>query len=72
LILSIDAQPVPRVSSDERLVFDDLGYTLGDEPTMSRWRKRLFLATAHITADAGEYFSLPREQTVILGSRIEI
>ena len=45
---------------------------LGDEPGLSRWRKRLFMATAHIAADASEYFGLPRDRTVILGSRIEI
>jgi KUP system potassium uptake protein len=39
---------------------------------MSRWRKQLFLATSHLTADAAEYFRLPREQTVIVGSRVEI
>ena len=44
----------------------------GTTPGMSRWRKRLFLATAQITADAAEYFQLPRERTVIMGSRIEL
>ncbi|HEY2307291.1 MAG TPA: KUP/HAK/KT family potassium transporter, partial [Streptosporangiaceae bacterium] len=44
----------------------------GHEPGMSRWRKRLFIATSRITADAAEYFKLPRERTVILGSRIEL
>ena len=39
---------------------------------MSRWRKNLFLATSHITADAAEYFGLPRDRTVIIGSRIEV
>jgi KUP system potassium uptake protein len=39
---------------------------------MSRWRKHLFLATSRITADAAEHFRLPREQTVIMGSRIEL
>jgi KUP system potassium uptake protein len=39
---------------------------------MSRWRKRLFLATSPITAGAAGYFQLPREHTVIMGSRIEI
>ena len=58
---------------------DDLSYFLsklelgrGDHPGMSRWRKTLFLATAKITADATEHFRLPREQTVIMGSRLEI
>jgi KUP system potassium uptake protein len=44
----------------------------GDSPGMSRWRKRLFLATSRITADAAEYFGLPRERTVIIGSRIAV
>ena len=44
----------------------------GHEPGMSRWRKRLFIATSRITADAAEYFRLPRDQTVIMGSRIEL
>jgi KUP system potassium uptake protein len=38
----------------------------------SRWRKRLFLATSRLTADAAEYFQLPRDSTVIMGARIEI
>jgi KUP system potassium uptake protein len=44
----------------------------GNTPGMSRWRKRLFIATARLTADAAEYFQLPRERTVIMGSRIEL
>jgi KUP system potassium uptake protein len=44
----------------------------GDDPGMSLWRKRLFLATSRMTADAAEYFGLPRERTVIMGSRIEV
>jgi KUP system potassium uptake protein len=44
----------------------------GDAPGLSRWRKQLFLATSRITADAAEYFGLPRERTVIMGSHIEI
>ncbi len=39
---------------------------------MSRWRKRLFIATTRLTADAAEYFKLPRDRTVIMGSRIEL
>jgi len=58
---------------------DDLSYFLsrieivpGSTPGMSRWRKRLFIATSRITADAAEYFKLPRERTLIVGSRIEL
>jgi KUP system potassium uptake protein len=42
----------------------------GTHPGMSRWRKRLFLATAGLTADTAEYFQLPRDRTVVMGSRI--
>ena len=49
-----------------------LELTAGDEPTMSPWRKRLFIATSHITADAAAYFKLPLDRTVIIGSRIEV
>jgi KUP system potassium uptake protein len=45
---------------------------LSDRPGMSRWRKRLFLATARISTDAADYFRLPRERTVVMGSRIEV
>ncbi|MFG1933344.1 potassium transporter Kup [Mycobacterium sp. NPDC048908] len=44
----------------------------GDEPTMAPWRKRLFIATSYITADAAAYFSLPLDRTVVIGSRIEV
>jgi KUP system potassium uptake protein len=44
----------------------------GDEPGMATWRKRLFIATAHITADAAEHFGLPRDRTILLGSHIEV
>jgi KUP system potassium uptake protein len=49
-----------------------LELTAGDEPTMPPWRKRLFIATSYITADAAGYFKLPLEQTVSIGSRIEV
>jgi KUP system potassium uptake protein len=44
----------------------------GPARTMAMWRKRLFIATSHLTADAAEAFALPRERTVILGSQIEL
>jgi KUP system potassium uptake protein len=44
----------------------------GASPGMPAWRKRLFLATAHLAADAVDYFKLPRHATVLLGSAIEI
>ncbi len=44
----------------------------GAAPSMAQWRKRLFLATSAITADAAEYFNLPRDRTVIVGSHVEV
>lgn len=38
----------------------------GKAPTMAPWRKRLLIATSHITTDAAEYFGLPRDRTVII------
>jgi KUP system potassium uptake protein len=43
----------------------------GDGPGMRRWRKRLFLATGLAAADPGDYFRLPRERTITIGSEIE-
>jgi KUP system potassium uptake protein len=73
---------LPRIHKDEgKGSLDDaqISYFLstielrrGNTPGMSRWRKRLFIATARLTADAAEYFHLPRDRTVIMGSRIEL
>ena len=39
---------------------------------MSLRRKHLFVATSRVTADAAEYFGLPRYRPVIMGSRVEV
>lgn len=61
------------------IAVDDASYFLsklelvkGTAPTMASWRKRLFIATSYTTADAAEYFGLPPDRTVIMGSRIEV
>ncbi|MDP9165867.1 MAG: KUP/HAK/KT family potassium transporter, partial [Actinomycetota bacterium] len=43
----------------------------GPEPTMAPWRKRLFIATSYLTADAADFFHLPHDRTVVMGSRVE-
>jgi KUP system potassium uptake protein len=70
---------IPEAEIERPLDGDELSYFLsrieivrGDNPGMSLWRKRLFIATSRITADAAEYFQLPRERTLIVGSRIEL
>ena len=42
----------------------------GDDESMPRWRKHVFLALTHVAADAAEYFHLPRDRTLIVGARI--
>jgi KUP system potassium uptake protein len=44
----------------------------GAVPTLARWRKRLFIATSHITAGAADEFGLPRDRTLIVGSQIDV
>jgi len=65
--------------TEGRLRLDQASYFLskielqaGDVPTMARWRKRLFIATSYLAADAAETFRLPRDRTVVMGSRIDV
>ena len=41
-------------------------------PGMARWRKKLFLAIARNAANPVEYFHLPDDRTVVMGSHIEL
>jgi KUP system potassium uptake protein len=66
-------------TTEGRLQLEQASYFLskielqrGKAPTMAPWRKRLFIATSYITADAAEFFGLPRDRTVIMGSHIEV
>jgi KUP system potassium uptake protein len=82
----MDAQNVPEVirllaqaDIECPIELDDTTYFLskielraGKDPTLARWRKRLFIATSQITADAADYFGLPRDRTVIMGSHIDV
>ncbi|MEU3615576.1 potassium transporter Kup [Streptomyces sp. NPDC006872] len=65
--------------TEGRLELDQASYFVskiklrrGTEPTMAAWRKRLFIATSYITADAAEHFGLPRDRTVIMGAHIDV
>ncbi len=65
--------------AEGKIAIDDASYFLsklelvrGRKKTMAQWRKRLFIATSYITADAAERFGLPRDRIVIMGSRIEV
>jgi KUP system potassium uptake protein len=68
-----------RAQTEGALHLDRASYFLsklelrkGTAPTMASWRKRLFIATSYIAADAAEYFGLPLDRTVVMGSRIEV
>jgi KUP system potassium uptake protein len=65
--------------TEGRLDLDNATYFLskielraGDTPGMASWRKRLFIATSHITADASEHFGLPRDRVVLLGAHVDV
>ncbi|MFC7274495.1 potassium transporter Kup [Paractinoplanes rhizophilus] len=66
-------------TTEGRLDLENASYFLskielrrGHGRTMAAWRKRLFIATSYITADAAEHFGLPRDRTVLMGSHIEV
>jgi KUP system potassium uptake protein len=62
-----------RIDVDSASYFlSKLELAVGDDRSMAPWRKRLFIATSHITADAAAYFKLPLDRTVVIGSRIEV
>ena len=41
-------------------------------PPLPRWQEQIFLALARLASSAGDFFSLPPNQVIELGSRIEI
>jgi KUP system potassium uptake protein len=45
---------------------------LGDGNEMNRLRKKLFVAIAHNAASPVEYFCLPDERTVVMGSHVDV
>ncbi len=70
---------VDELGLETKLELDDVSYFVSklelvasDAPGLSRWRKRLFLATAELASDPVEYFVLPRDRTVLLGSVCEL
>jgi KUP system potassium uptake protein len=58
--------------SDATYFLSKIELQTGRTPGLAMWRKRLFIATSHITADAAEHFGLPRNQTVLLGEHVEV
>ncbi|MCX4093848.1 potassium transporter Kup [Nocardia sp. alder85J] len=70
---------VDPAATDGPLDLDSASYFLstielspGPARTMMRWRKRLFIATSYLAADAAGYFGLPRERTVVLAYQLQV
>jgi KUP system potassium uptake protein len=78
-----DVQHALRVleptKTEGSISIDDASYFLskiqlikGEARTMPAWRTNLFIATSYLSADAAEFFCLPPDRTLIMGSRIEV
>jgi KUP system potassium uptake protein len=49
-----------------------IAIVLSDRPGLSRWRKRLFLAVSRNAGNPVEYFNLPDDRTISIGSHIPL
>ena len=47
-------------------------FVVAERPLLPRWQEKLFLALARVASSAGDFFGLPANRVVELGSRIEI
>ncbi|EGD53753.1 potassium transporter [Gordonia neofelifaecis NRRL B-59395] len=45
---------------------------ISDEPGLAAWRKRVFTASSHVSSDASDHFSLPRDQVIVMGAQIPV
>lgn len=70
---------LPTEVTDGGVDLDDASYFLshlelipGESTDMMGWRKRLFVATSFLTADAAGYFNLPQDRTILIGSRLQV
>ncbi|WP_028060798.1 potassium transporter Kup [Candidatus Solirubrobacter pratensis] len=49
-----------------------IAIVVSDEPGMARWRKRLFLAVSRNAGNPLEYFKLPDDETIVIGSHVPV
>jgi KUP system potassium uptake protein len=47
-------------------------FVAAEKPLLPRWQEKLFLVLARVASNAGDFFGLPANRVVELGSRIEI
>jgi KUP system potassium uptake protein len=57
---------------DATYFLSKLDVRASDRPGLAGWRKRLYLATAHLNTDASDQFELPRDRVVVMGSQIDL
>ena len=68
-----------KTETEGAIAFDGVSYFLSkvelakaEAPTMPAWRRNLFIALSHLSADGAESFCLPGDRTVLLGARIAV
>ncbi|MCD5311868.1 potassium transporter Kup [Kineosporia babensis] len=67
-----NAPEMPDSLKDASYFLSTIDLQVGDSKCLPMWRKKLFVATSGITADAADYFRLPSDRTVVIGSRIAV
>ena len=80
-INTIQVRPNAVCASLKGLPFDPMrtsyfvgrnSFTASSKPLLPRWQRKLFLTQSRFAASAGDFFGLPANRVVELGSRIEI
>jgi KUP system potassium uptake protein len=76
-----DIPAAMELCAKQGLVFDMMSTTFfishtvivsGPNPGMMKWRKRLFLALSRNAMNAAEFFNIPTNRVIEMGTRIEI
>ncbi len=68
-----DADPELDIAPDDASYFlSKVTLVITSEPGMPRWRKLLFLGLANNAASPAEYFRLPEQRTVVMGTQVEL
>lgn len=80
----MDSPDVPRdlaLLLDRGIPFDSMrtsyfigrnSYVASSVPLLPRWQEKLFIALARFASSAGDFFGLPSNRVVEMGSRIEV
>jgi len=70
--LRSDDPEIPHDLEDASYFLSTIDLHRSNVPGLAQWRATLFLATARGAADAAQFFNLPRERTILMGSRVEV